>query len=222
MIKSILVHASQEASAAAKSKKRSFPSSSPQSDPFRPRLLTNLRTYYARRRPTMMVSSSTSTTTASSRVRFQLETNQVYHVPSHRAFSATEKRAIWTGRKELKRLLQKNHAEYAYEKKNTSSCSSYWKDAPEEDAFVPDQDGQPQHPVYATATSTATTKSPTAQVPKNTSTTTTMPSEQQRPRRKILRRRRLPMSTAAVVVSDSSSEDEEDEGLHDRKRARTE
>ncbi|KAL7557645.1 hypothetical protein ACA910_001249 [Epithemia clementina (nom. ined.)] len=136
--------------------------------------LLNLRNYYARRRPTLKPplpsyqtpilivsseqedgddeeslsssSSSSSLSCASSApvsskgVRFRSHVT-IHEIPSRKEYSKADKRAIWTPRRELKKLILKNHTEFTFEGRD-------WRNAPEEEEFGRDEDGELVHPVH--------------------------------------------------------------------------
>ncbi|KAL7557646.1 hypothetical protein ACA910_001250 [Epithemia clementina (nom. ined.)] len=131
--------------------------------------LKNLRNYYARRRPalkppsssscrqpTWIVSSeqeddndslSSSSSSLSSSgvattkgVRFHSEVT-IHEIPSRKEYTKADKRAIWTPRQELKKLILKNHTEFTFEGRD-------WRNAPEEEEFGRDEHGELVHPVH--------------------------------------------------------------------------
>lgn len=109
----------------------------------KPLLLNNLRNYYARRRPTMQPTSPSLISVSPQRfvkVRFESKVC-IREIPNRRDYNKEDKKKIWTSRGELKRLMLKNHAEYVYEGRD-------WRNAPEEDEFGVDEDGQLIHPFH--------------------------------------------------------------------------
>ena len=105
----------------------------------KPILLHNLRNYYARRRPSMSISNKAPEEPSSERkVKFYPKV-RVKRIPSRLAYSAEDKVSLWVPKKELKRMVLRNHAEYAFEGQD-------WQRAPEEDDF---KNGK--HPFYVWA-----------------------------------------------------------------------
>lgn len=105
--------------------------------------LSSIRDVYSRRRPKLHTTPAKPIvviTERQAKVRFESEVD-IYEIPSHNDYSKEEKQEIWMPRYELKRLILKNHAEYAYEGRD-------WRNAPEEDDFGADDNGNPLHPVH--------------------------------------------------------------------------
>ncbi|KAL7569931.1 hypothetical protein ACA910_008592 [Epithemia clementina (nom. ined.)] len=102
--------------------------------------LRNLRNYYARRcSPHSIVSPpEQQLKQVHTRVRFQPNV-VIREIPSRNDYSRDDKRAMWMPRQELKQLIQKNLAEYAYEGRD-------WRNALEEDEFCTNEQGQLLHP----------------------------------------------------------------------------
>ena len=191
--------------------------------------LKNLRNYYARRRPTLkpptpvlIVSSPEST-----RVRFRPRVF-IREIPNRKDYSKADKRAIWMPRQELKKLILKNHTEFSFEGRD-------WRNAPEEDQFGTDEDGQLLHPVHLALKKKKRAPQPQQVSAASTpcsSSTAVIPSLAPRKRksnavagknRRCLRR--LPLSyqntNAAVIEDDEETSDEEEEELvPELKRAR--
>lgn len=106
----------------------------------KPVLLHNLRNYYARRRPSMSISNKAPELPATDRkVQFYPKV-RVKRIPSRFAYSAEDKVSLWVPKKELKQMVLRNHAEYAYEGQD-------WQKAPEEDDFR-QRNGKLVHPFY--------------------------------------------------------------------------
>jgi len=130
----------------------------------KPRLLKNLRNYYARRRPMMQpINRIIVSPERESKVRF-VQKVSFHEIPNRRDYSKEDKKTIWTSRAELKRVMLRNHAEYMFEGKD-------WRNAPEEKDFARDEQGQPIHPAHVQKKQTPVIK-----------------------KRKVLRTRRLPMA----------------------------
>ena len=183
--------------------------------------LKNLRNYYASRRPSIQPRTifvvPPEQPRRSSIVRFQPNA-LVCHIPSRKDYTKEERRAMWIPRRELKKLILKNHSEYAFEGRD-------WRTVPEEDEFGTDDQGQLIHPLQI------------AQKKMKTSPLLVSPRLSQTKTNKLnrLRSRKLPLSKPAVIeeeedeepdhkrpYSNLEEEDEDDDEERESKRSRIE
>ena len=106
----------------------------------KPVLLRNLRNYYARRRPSMSISNKAPEESSADRKVQFFPRVRVKRIPNRLSYSDEDRLSLWVPKKELKRMVLKNHAEYAYEGQD-------WQSAPEEADFR-QRNGELVHPFY--------------------------------------------------------------------------
>lgn len=112
----------------------------------KPVLLRNLRNYYARRRPSMNISNKAPPSEdppTDRKVKF-FERVRVKRIPNRLSYSEEDKVSLWFPKKDLKELINKNHAEYAFEGYD-------WQNAPEENDGFGLRNGELVHPFYVWA-----------------------------------------------------------------------
>lgn len=112
----------------------------------KPVLLRNLRNYYARRRPSMSISNKApppEEAPTDRKVQFFPKV-RVKRIPSRCSYSDEDRLSMWLPKKELKQMVMRNHAEFAFEGQD-------WQNAPEETNGFGLRNGELVHPFYVWA-----------------------------------------------------------------------
>ena len=110
----------------------------------KPVLLRNLRNYYARRRPSMSISNKAPPEDPPTDRKVQFFPKvRVKRIPSRFSYSDEDRLSMWLPKKELKQMVMRNHAEFAFEGQD-------WQKAPEEEEFG-QRNGELIHPFYVWA-----------------------------------------------------------------------
>lgn len=111
----------------------------------KPVLLRNLRNYYARRRPSMTISNKAPPEEPPTDRKVQFFPKvRVKRIPNRLSYTDETRASMWLPKKELKQMVMKNHAEFAFEGQD-------WQNAPEETNGFGLRNGELVHPFYVWA-----------------------------------------------------------------------